>query len=214
MKMGTEVRGLVEGNVSSRNSEIRAVKTSAAGKDHSSDEPTGFGEDGDPRAERIDAGREGEREEKTTSDGDCFIDIKEGGVGRSRNSKNSKAEKVCRICHFGTEPSSRELELIPLGCDCKGELGSSHQHCAEAWFSQKGDRLCEICGKTAKNISNNAEETSIFMMEWDEMRLMAASLDTSQESSRRCKQSFCNLLLACLVLAFLMLWFFRGINIL
>ncbi|KAL0399701.1 UNVERIFIED_CONTAM: hypothetical protein Sradi_2313400 [Sesamum radiatum] len=67
--------------------------------------------------------------------------------------------------------------------------------------------------KTAANVRDNEEEMSIFMMEWNEMRAMAASLDASRESSRRCKQSFCNLVLACMVLAFLLLWFFRGINI-
>ncbi|KAL0306785.1 UNVERIFIED_CONTAM: hypothetical protein Sradi_6095800 [Sesamum radiatum] len=110
-------------------------------------------------------------------------------------------------------PRWEELELVPLGCDCKGELGFTHPRCAEAWFGQKGDRECEICGKTAANVRENGEETSIFMMEWNEMRAVVASLDGSRESSRRCKQSFCNLLLACLVLAFLLLWFFRGISI-
>ncbi|KAL0320388.1 UNVERIFIED_CONTAM: hypothetical protein Sradi_5300300 [Sesamum radiatum] len=138
----------------------------------------------------------------------------EGGfvIDMSRNvSGNSKeAEKACRICHF-----SEDSELFLLGCDCRGELGVAHRVCAEAWFLQKGNRLCEICGKTAKNVrSNNEEDATAFMIEWNEMRLVAATLDASQDSSRRCKQSFCNLLLGCLLLAFVLPWLFRGIDML
>lgn len=70
----------------------------------------------------------------------CSIDIKGDASGVSRNSESTNAERICRICHFDDESSSEGSELIELGCDCKGELGWSHQHCAEAWFWQKGDR--------------------------------------------------------------------------
>ncbi|KAL2529053.1 E3 ubiquitin-protein ligase [Forsythia ovata] len=62
--------------------------------------------------------------------------------------------------------------------------------------------LCEICGKTVKNKTSNLEDTSIFMMEWNKMRIVATTLDTSQECSLWCKKSLCNLLMASLVLAF------------
>ncbi|XP_075482284.1 uncharacterized protein LOC142522648 [Primulina tabacum] len=148
-------------------------------------------------------------------DRDCSIDIKGdviNGVSR-RNSESTKAERICRICHFGDESSS---ELIELGCECKGELGWSHQQCAEAWFWQKGDRRCEICGTMAENVDNkSAEDASIFLMEWNEMRLVAATLDDSdQASSRRCKQYLCRFLAICLVLAFLLPWLFKGIHVL
>lgn len=73
-------------------------------------------------------------EENGASNGEVIIDV----IGRSRNdSEGSKAEeKVCRICHFGSEPTP----LIPLGCDCRGELGLSHRHCSEAWFELKRNR--------------------------------------------------------------------------
>lgn len=58
---------------------------------------------------------------------DCSIDVK----GEDDGSR--KGEKVCRICHFGKD------NIITLGCDCKGELGSCHRHCAHLWFTQKGD---------------------------------------------------------------------------
>ncbi|KAL2529060.1 uncharacterized protein Fot_21661 [Forsythia ovata] len=108
------------------------------------------------------------------------------GIDKSRKDENLKAEKDCRICHLGNEKTiSGSSEVISLGCDCKGELGFSHRHCAETWFGQRENRLCEICGKTVKNITNNLEDNSIFMMEWNEMRLAATTLDTSQESSHR-----------------------------
>lgn len=144
---------------------------------------------------------------KMAQNDECLVDVEEGedGDDRSRKLENSK---VCRICHFG-----KELELIKLGCDCKGELGSSHQHCAEAWFAQKGDRICEICGKMAKNVEASADDGSIFMMEWNEMRMVAATLDDSHESSPRCKQIVCNLTLAALLIVFLLSWLLRAINI-
>ncbi|PIN05479.1 hypothetical protein CDL12_21987 [Handroanthus impetiginosus] len=154
------------------------------------------------------------QEENKKSDGEeekreeFVVDVK-GDVnnGGSRNSESSRSEKMCRICHFGSE----EYEIVLLGCDCRGELGFAHLHCAEVWFAQRRDRLCEICGKTAKNITSiNAEETSILVME---MRLVAASLDASRERSRRCQKSLCNFLMACLVLAFVLPWFFRGMDV-
>lgn len=90
---------------------------------------------------------------------DCLIDVEEGedGDGRSRKLENSK---VCRICHFG-----KELELITLGCDCKGELGSSHQHCAEAWFGQKGDRYRSfVCFYTRSWSRISSEESDIWLV--------------------------------------------------
>ncbi|XP_011098376.1 E3 ubiquitin-protein ligase MARCH3-like [Sesamum indicum] len=151
------------------------------------------------------AGGEKDVEEgKKALEGDFVVDV-------SRNSGNSKeAEKVCRICHL-----SEDSELVLLGCDCRGELGVVHRDCAEAWFLQKGNRLCEICGKMAKNVrSNNREDATALEIESNEMRLVAATLDTADESSRRCKRSFCNLLLGCLLLAFVLPWLLRGIDML
>ncbi|KAL2529039.1 uncharacterized protein Fot_21640 [Forsythia ovata] len=91
------------------------------------------------------------------------------GIDKSRKDENLKAEKDCRICHLGNEKNYiRELR--------------SHF----TWLRlQRRIGLCEICGKTVKNITNNLEDNSIFMMEWNEMRLAATTLDTSQESSHR-----------------------------
>ncbi|GMP54825.1 hypothetical protein CsSME_00019862 [Camellia sinensis var. sinensis] len=151
---------------------------------------------------------------------DCvIIDVKcggggDGGAGSSYSDEGLRAEKVCRICHMSLSEENSEL-LIQLGCGCKGELGVSHPHCAQTWFKHKGNRQCEICGKTAKNITG-IQDTRI-VMEWNEMRLMGmrssaanpSSSSLSREGSRRCRPSFCNFLLACLVLAFILPWFFR-----
>lgn len=152
---------------------------------------------------------------------DCvIIDVKcggggDGGAGSSYSDEGLRAEKVCRICHMSLSEENSEL-LIQLGCGCKGELGVSHPHCAQTWFKHKGNRQCEICGKTAKNITG-IQDTRIVMMEWNEMRLMGmrssaanpSSSSLSREGSRRCRPSLCNFLLACLVLAFILPWFFR-----
>ena len=69
-------------------------------------------------------------------------------------------------------------------------------------------RLCEICGETAKNVSDVTDNG--FIEEWNDTRFM----DSDNTSSRRfggclCGQPFCNFLMACLVIAFVLPWFFR-----
>ncbi|CAA0832901.1 RING/FYVE/PHD zinc finger superfamily protein [Striga hermonthica] len=119
------------------------------------------------------------------------------------------SQRICRICHLSAKESGKTSpELIELGCGCKGELGVAHSHCAEAWFRLKGNRLCEICGETAENITvlNDAG----FMEEWNESRL-ADTFSSPPEGNRRCLhgQPLCNFLMACLVIAFVLPWFFR-----
>ncbi|KAK2357499.1 RING/FYVE/PHD zinc finger superfamily protein [Trifolium repens] len=88
----------------------------------------------------------------------------------------SQGEKICRICHltFGQSSDATSVEngsatsgdFIQLGCSCKDELGIAHIHCAEVWFKLKENRLCEICGETAKNVSVAANNG--FMEEWND----------------------------------------------
>ncbi|KAK7302965.1 hypothetical protein RJT34_13862 [Clitoria ternatea] len=148
----------------------------------------------------------------------CVIDIK--CSSRKKFYENSDSERICRICLLasgqpsdstmtvGTASIATSADLIQLGCACKDELGIAHVHCAEAWFKLKGNRLCEICGDTAKNVSGIANNG--FMEEWNERRF----LDNDDDSSRRFGgcwrgQPFCNFLMACLVIAFVLPWFFR-----
>ncbi|KAL7102765.1 hypothetical protein ACP275_08G138600 [Erythranthe tilingii] len=121
-------------------------------------------------------------------------------------------QRVCRICHLTSKESgSNSIELIELGCGCKGELGVAHQNCAEAWFRMRGNRLCEICGETAKNITGVSDHNG-FMEEWNEsVSGDTAGNTTSSAENRRCLrgQPLCNFLMACLVIAFVLPWFFR-----
>lgn len=123
-------------------------------------------------------------------------------------------QRVCRICHLSAKESGMTMstaELVELGCGCKGELGVAHRQCAEAWFRVKGNRLCEICGEAARNVSGVCDQR--FMEEWNEGRRIDGGNgnSTADGSRRRCLQGqpFCNLLMACLVIAFILPWFFR-----
>lgn len=145
----------------------------------------------------------------------CVIDVNcgggEGGVG-----ENLDGEWVCRICHLSSDqslettstPAHNERELIQLGCGCKDELGIAHSYCAEAWFKLKGNRLCEICGETAKNITGVGDNR--FMEEWNDRRSSGNGTHSSERSGGCWRgQPFCNFLMACLVIAFVLPWFFR-----
>lgn len=69
-------------------------------------------------------------------------------------------------------------------------------------------RLCEICGETARNVGGGCDNR--FMEEWNEGRWIDSN-GREDGSRRRCLQGqpFCNLLMACLVIAFILPWFFR-----
>ncbi|KAK7306514.1 hypothetical protein VNO77_44461 [Canavalia gladiata] len=152
-----------------------------------------------------------------TDKNSCVIDIK--CSSRKRFYENSEGERICRICHLasgqssdsttvGTANSDTSADLIQLGCACKDELGIAHVHCAEAWFKLKGNRLCEICGETAKNVSGVASIG--FMEEWNESRFMNNDSNSSHRFGGCWRgQPFCNFLMACLVIAFVLPWFFR-----
>ncbi|CAO2842323.1 unnamed protein product [Amaranthus hypochondriacus] len=124
-------------------------------------------------------------------------------------------EKVCRICHLNSEQPwklaffAAKTDLIMLGCGCKGELSVSHSYCAEAWFKLKGNRVCEICGEIANNVRGVGNES--FMEEWKDGRTNGNAGDSSDTNAEGCwhGQPLCNFLMACLVIAFVLPWFFR-----
>ncbi|KAI5000242.1 hypothetical protein ZWY2020_004831 [Hordeum vulgare] len=123
---------------------------------------------------------------------------------------------ACRICHLSPEGGDAPAtapgsEVIRLGCCCKEELGHAHRQCAEAWFRIKGDRRCEICGSDAKNITGL--EVKKFMEDWHGRRMDTTGDMVERESTCWRRQPFCNFLLACLLIAFMLPWFFR-VNIL
>ncbi|GLU22835.1 hypothetical protein SLE2022_388800 [Rubroshorea leprosula] len=153
------------------------------------------------------------------ADNSCVIDIK-GGVSGGRGFKeNSDGERICRICHLSSDQSlecagststtaTAATDLMQLGCGCKDELGIAHIHCAEAWFKLKGNRLCEICGEHAENVTGVGD--SRFMEEWNEQRY-TLGVSNSPDRGGGCwrGQPFCNFLMACLIIAFVLPWFFR-----
>lgn len=147
--------------------------------------------------------------EKDESKDSCVIDVKcEGEVVKNKEETlDGIGEKVCRICHLnGRDGPVESLDLIQLGCRCKDELGTAHQHCGEAWFKMKGNRCCEICGEPAKNITGVGD--CRFMEEWNEN----SGGDNAGAELRRGYfrgQPVCNFLMACLVIAFVLPWFFH-----
>lgn len=132
----------------------------------------------------------------------------------------SGGERVCRICHLNSDQSNEMMTtragLIELGCGCKDELGIAHGHCAESWFKIRGIRQCEICGETAKNVMGVGDYR--FMEAWNQAGAQGGeggggsnAGGVSDGSDRGCcgRQPFCNFLMGCLVIAFVLPWFFR-----
>lgn len=153
------------------------------------------------------------------ADKSCVIDMKGGASGGRGFKENCDGERVCRICHLSSEQSlecagststtdATATELIQLGCVCKDELGIAHSYCAEAWFKLKGNRLCEICGETAKNVTGVGDNR--FMEEWNDHGFTIGATSSSEQNGGCWRgQPFCNFLMACLVIAFVLPWFFR-----
>ncbi|XP_039013332.1 uncharacterized protein LOC120142967 [Hibiscus syriacus] len=125
---------------------------------------------------------------------------------------SAKVERDCRICHLGLESNSRESGVpIELGCSCKDDLAAAHKHCAEAWFKIRGNNTCEICHSTARNVVGANETESIDQTNETNSSATIISGPTHHTDS----QSFwnghriLNLLLACMVFAFVISWIFH-----
>uniref|UniRef100_A0ACD5U7C8 Uncharacterized protein n=1 Tax=Avena sativa TaxID=4498 RepID=A0ACD5U7C8_AVESA len=118
----------------------------------------------------------------------------------------------CRICHLedGELPAeSGSGKLVSLGCGCRGEIASAHRRCAEAWFSVRGNRRCEICGQNAANIAGWGGGGKEFMQQWHG----AAGIDgggTSKGNPFCETHTFCNLLIACLIIVLILSWFIHN----
>ncbi|XP_058109329.1 uncharacterized protein LOC131252677 [Magnolia sinica] len=119
----------------------------------------------------------------------------------------AKVEKDCRICHLSLESGSQESGVpIELGCSCKDDLAAAHKQCAEAWFKIKGNKTCEICGATARNVVGATEPE--FIEQWNETSTAVQVAPTETRSFWH-GHRFLNFLLACMVFAFVISWLFH-----
>lgn len=79
-------------------------------------------------------------------------------------------------------------------------------------------RVCEICGEVATNVNGleNIMDNGMsidMMVEWGDTRLLreaASARASSAAASDKCHRTFRNIVMACLVLAFVVPWFFRA----
>ncbi|KAL6980629.1 hypothetical protein U1Q18_022268 [Sarracenia purpurea var. burkii] len=125
----------------------------------------------------------------------------------------TKSERDCRICHLSLDASNQESGIpIELGCSCKDDLAAAHKHCAEAWFNIKGNKTCEICGSTARNVagSNEAE----LLEQWNGANDAAAATTVAPVPPAETRNfwqghRFLNFVLACMVFAFVISWLFH-----
>ncbi|XP_030531969.1 uncharacterized protein LOC115742033 [Rhodamnia argentea] len=155
---------------------------------------------------------------RPSSASDCSV-VAEGG-GREVRVHLARVEREmdCRICHLGLESSRHESGApIQLGCSCKGDLGAAHKNCAEAWFKIKGNKTCEICNSIARNVAgvNEVEPAEQLTNEVDNPTAASAVPATTPtllpSETRNFWQGhrFLNLLLACMVFAFVISWLFH-----
>ncbi|GMI80817.1 hypothetical protein like AT5G05830 [Hibiscus trionum] len=178
---------------------------------------TGNGEQEDSRCSLSSTEIIKEREPCSSISGTCSsscssleVDL-EYGVVESKPNLGKEMERDCRICHLTLDPTNHESGVpIELGCSCKDDLAAAHKHCAEAWFKIKGNRTCEICGSTAKNVvaaAIDAEATE----PWNIAATGTAPATVHATETRNFWQAhrFLNFLLACMVFAFVISWLFH-----
>ncbi|KAF8042233.1 hypothetical protein BT93_A0761 [Corymbia citriodora subsp. variegata] len=153
---------------------------------------------------------------RPSSASDCSVVAAGGGREVKVHLARVERERDCRICHLGLESNSHEYGApIQLGCSCKGDLGAAHKNCAEAWFKIKGNKTCEICNSIARNVTgvNEVESAEQPTNEIDNPTAPSAVpvAPTLPSETRNFWQGhrFLNLLLACMVFAFVISWLFH-----
>ncbi|KAI3816025.1 hypothetical protein L1987_15710 [Smallanthus sonchifolius] len=173
----------------------------------------GGGDDAPRQSESLD----GSKESSTITTEIAGLVLEEV-VEKGREMHLLKVEKDCRICHLSLDVNSEESGNgipIELGCSCKDDLAVAHKHCAEAWFKIKGNRTCEICGSTARNISS-VDEVEV-IDQWNEpngstrsqARAPGVTMATSEAHNFWQGHRFLNILLASMVFAFVISWLFH-----
>ncbi|XP_057483807.1 uncharacterized protein LOC130770370 [Actinidia eriantha] len=123
----------------------------------------------------------------------------------------SKEERECRICHLNLVGDEESGVAIELGCDCKGDLAAAHKQCAETWFKIRGNIACEICGATVLNVVRdqayepNGAAASATAASAIQIPVIVSQNRRSFWHGRRVM----NILLACMVFAFVISWLFH-----
>ncbi|KAJ0734683.1 putative Zinc finger, RING-CH-type, Zinc finger, RING/FYVE/PHD-type [Helianthus annuus] len=129
-----------------------------------------------------------------------------------------KNEKLCRICHLNFEICGGDTAEddgggggeIELGCKCKGDLGAAHKQCAETWFKIKGNMTCEICGAIAQNVGGEQNnETSHTTAETEPTAAGPMVVPTEPARTFWRGRRIMNILLGCMVFAFIISWLFH-----
>ncbi|XP_076906650.1 uncharacterized protein LOC143562832 isoform X2 [Bidens hawaiensis] len=57
-------------------------------------------------------------------------------------------EAICRVCMDTCDEGNQFM----LACCCKGALKLMHEKCVVKWFSIKGDKMCDVCGREVTNL--------------------------------------------------------------
>ncbi|KAI9115849.1 hypothetical protein K1719_012779 [Acacia pycnantha] len=155
---------------------------------------------------------ESARASTSSSVTECSVEVEiESGVPEIKVHLDI-VEKECRICHMGLESESHESGVpIELGCSCKDDLASAHKLCAETWFKIKGNRICEICHSAARNVFAPTEETTENLSDSSNTITLSTLPAPVSPETRRFWQGrgFLNLLLICMVIAFVISWAFH-----
>lgn len=175
-------------------------------KSHVDLEPTAVGDGGSGNeiVSVLDKGRE-------SSASECSVEVVGVDLESGGKVHLAKRERDCRICHLSFDAANLETGGLPmeLGCSCKDDLAAAHKQCAEAWFKIKGNKTCEICGSTARNVTGANESESL--EQWNEANDAAAGGPVPLAVTRRFWRGsrFLNFLLACMVFAFVISWLFH-----
>ncbi|XP_076934255.1 uncharacterized protein LOC143600452 [Bidens hawaiensis] len=172
--------------------------------------------DSDPQSE---CGSFSYNHSRMESSSDDEIDLESGELEMKVHCFG-EGEKQCRICHLGFEIGGDTVDddgggggdggLIELGCNCKGDLGDAHKQCAETWFKIKGNMTCEICGATAQNVGGDqANETSQTATETEAIGTGPMVVPTEAPRTFWRGRRIMNILLGCMVFAFIISWLFH-----